>query len=258
MKIIACIKQVPDSEAKVKAEGGQVSWGDAPLVINPFDEYAVEGALQQKEASGGTVTALCVGGESAKDALKHALAMGADDAVLVSDAALNDLDTVGAARVLAAAINKIGGADMVIFGRQTLDNGAGLTPAQTARIIGWPMLGLAGQIKVDATAGSVTVERVIEEGRQTVSAKMPVVLSVVQSIGEPRYPSFMGIRKASKANIPVWSLSDLGTSAPAAVVTRSELMNPPVQEKEVEMITGENAAEIADKLADKILAEKVL
>ncbi|MBK8419595.1 electron transfer flavoprotein subunit beta/FixA family protein [Candidatus Villigracilis saccharophilus] len=256
MKIIACIKQVPDSEAKVKAEGGQVSWGDAPLVINPFDEYAVEGALQQKEASGGTVTALCVGGESAKDALKHALAMGADDAVLVSDAALNDLDTVGAARVLAAAINKIGGADMVIFGRQTLDNGAGLTPAQTARIIGWPMLGLAGQIKVDA--GSVTVERVIEEGRQTVSAKMPVVLSVVQSIGEPRYPSFMGIRKASKATIPVWSLSDLGASAPAPVVTRSELMNPPVQEKEVEMITGENAAEIADKLADKILAEKVL
>ena len=256
MKIIACIKQVPDSEAKVRAEGGQVSWGDAPLVINPFDEYAVEGALQQKEASGGTVTALCVGGESAKDALKHALAMGADDAILVSDAALNDLDTVGAARVLAAAINKIGGADMVIFGRQTLDNGAGLTPAQTARIIGWPMLGLAGQIKVDA--GSVTVERVIEEGRQTVSAKMPVVLSVVQSIGEPRYPSFMGIRKASKANIPVWSLSDLGASAPAAVVTRSELMNPPVQEKEVEMITGENAAEIADKLADKILAEKVL
>ena len=258
MKIIACIKQVPDSEAKVKAEGGQVSWGDAPLVINPFDEYAVEGALQQKEASGGTVTALCVGGESAKDALKHALAMGADDAVLVSDAALNELDTVGAARVLAAAINKIGGADMVIFGRQTLDNGAGLTPAQTARIIGWPMLGLAGQIKVDATAGSVSVERVIEEGRQTVSAKMPVVLSVVQSIGEPRYPSFMGIRKASKANIPVWSLSDLGASAPAAVVTRSELMNPPVQEKEVEMITGENAAEIADKLADKIFAEKVL
>ena len=256
MKIIACIKQVPDSEAKVKAEGGQVSWGDAPLVINPFDEYAVEGALQQKEASGGTVTALCVGGESAKDALKHALAMGADDAVLVSDAALNELDTVGAARVLAAAINKIGGADMVIFGRQTLDNGAGLTPAQTARIIGWPMLGLAGQIKVDG--GSVTVERVIEEGRQTVSAKMPVVLSVVQSIGEPRYPSFMGIRKASKATIPVWSLSDLGASAPAPVVTRSELMNPPVQEKEVEMITGENAAEIADKLADKILAEKVL
>ena len=256
MKIIACIKQVPDSEAKVKAENGQVSWGDAPLVINPFDEYAVEGALQQKEATNGTVTALCVGPESAKDALKHALAMGADEAVLVSDSALDGLDTQGAARVLAAAIQKIGGADMIVFGRQTLDNGAGLTPAQTARVLGWPMLGLAGQIKVQNR--SVTVERVIEEGRQTVSAKLPAVLSVVQSIGEPRYPSFMGIRKASKATIPVWSLTDLGIAASAPIVTRTELMNPPSRETAVEIITGESPAEIADKLADKILAEKVL
>ena len=256
MKIIACIKQVPDSEAKVKAEGGKVTWGDAPLVINPFDEYTVEGALQQKEATGGTVTALCVGPETAKEALKHALAMGADEAILVSDPALGELDTVGAARILAAAINKIGGVDMVVFGRQTLDNGAGLTPAQTARVLGWPMLGLAGQIKVQD--GSATVDRVIEEGRQTVSAKLPAIVSVVQSIGEPRYPSFMGIRKASKANIPVWSLSDLDTSAPAAAVTRTELMNPPARETTVEIITGDSPAEIADKLADKILAEKVL
>jgi electron transfer flavoprotein beta subunit len=257
LKIIACIKQVPDSEAKVKAEGGKISWGDAPLVINPFDEYAVEGALQQREAnSGSTVTALCIGPESAKEALKHALAMGADDAILVSDAALNELDTVGAARVLAAAIQKIGGVDMIVFGRQTLDNGAGVTPAQTARVLGWPMLGLAGQIKVQD--GSVAVERVIEEGRQNVNAKLPAVLSVVQSIGEPRYPSFMGIRKASKATIPVWSLSDLGTSAPEATVKRMELMNPPVRETAVEIISGQSPAEIADKLADKILAEKVL
>ena len=256
MKIIACIKQVPDSEAKVKAEGGTVTWGDAPLVINPFDEYAVEGALQQKEATGGTVTAVCVGPETAKEALKHALAMGADDAILVSDPALGELDTVGAARILAAAVKKIGGVDMVVFGRQTLDNGAGLTPAQTARVLGWPMLGLAGQIKVQN--GSATVDRVIEEGRQTVSAKLPAVVSVVQSIGEPRYPSFMGIRKASKANIPVWSLSDLGISAPEAAVTRTELMSPPARETTVEIITGDSPAEIADKLADKILAEKVL
>src|SRR5512134_30892 len=182
LKIIACIKQVPDSEAKVKAEGGKVLWGDAPLVINPFDEYAVEGALQQKEATSGTVTALCIGPESAKEALKHALAMGVDDAILVSDPALTEgLDTVGAARILAAAIQKIGGVDMVVFGRQTLDSGSGLTPAQTARVLGWPMLGLAGQIKVEA--GSVSVERVIEEGRQSVKANLPAVISVVQSIG---------------------------------------------------------------------------
>src|SRR5690348_4458030 len=113
LKIIACVKQVPDSEAKVKADGGQVSWGEAPLVINPFDEYAMEGALLQKEASSGTVTALCIGSETAKEALKHALAMGADEAILISDPALNNLDTQGAARVLAAAIKVIGGVDMV-------------------------------------------------------------------------------------------------------------------------------------------------
>jgi electron transfer flavoprotein beta subunit len=118
------------------------------------------------------------------------------------------------------------------------------------------MLGLAGQMKVKE--GSVTVDRVIEEGRQTVSAKLPAVVSVVQSIGEPRYPSFMGIRKASKANIPVWSLGDLGISAPESIVKRTELMNPPVQDTTIEIISGESPAEIADKLADKILAEKVL
>ena len=256
MKIIACIKQVPDSEAKVKAEDGKVTWGDAPLVINPFDEYAVEGALQQKEANGGTVTALCIGPESARDALKHALAMGADEAILITDAALAELDTVGAARVLAAAINKIGGVEMIVFGRQTLDNGSGLTPAQTARVLGWPLLGLVGQIKVDA--GSVTVERVTEEGRQTLSAKLPAVLSVVQSIGEVRYPSFMGIRKASKANIPVWTLGDLGIEAPVTVVRRTELMNPPVRETVVEIIAGETPEAIAEVLVEKILAEKVL
>jgi len=257
LKIIACIKQVPDSEAKVKAKDGQVTWGEAPLVINPFDEYAVEGALLTKEANdGSTVTALCIGPESAKDALKHALAMGADEAILVSDPALNEIDSVGAARVLAAAIQKIGDADMVVFGRQTLDNGSGLTAAQTARVLGWPMLGLAGHVKVQD--GSVQIERVIEEGRQTVSAKMPVVLSVVQSIGEPRYPSFMGIRKASKAEIPIWSLSDIGADAPAAAVKRTELMNPPVNETKVEMIAGETPEAIAEALVEKIIAEKVL
>jgi electron transfer flavoprotein beta subunit len=118
------------------------------------------------------------------------------------------------------------------------------------------MLGLAGSIKVDG--GSVQVERVLEEGRQSVNANLPAVLSVVQSIGEPRYPSFMGIRKASKATIPTWSLSDIGAGAPAPIVTRSELVNPPSRETVVEMITGDSPTEIAEKLAEKILAEKVL
>jgi electron transfer flavoprotein beta subunit len=256
LKIIVCVKQVPDSEAKVAASGGQVSWGDAPLVINPFDEYAVEGALLLREANGGTVTALCVGSPTAKEALKHALAMGADNALLVSDPALAALDTQGAARVLAAACYKIGGVDMVMFGRQTLDYGSGLTAAQTARVLGWPMLGFVGQIKVEAR--SVQVSRVIEEGRQSVQAALPAVLTIVQSIGEPRYPSFVGIRKASKAEIPVWSLADLAIAAPSEIVSRRELITPAVQDTTCEIITGENPTAVAEKLADKILAEKVL
>jgi len=256
LRIVACIKQVPDSEAKITLQDGQVSWGDAALVINPFDEYAVEGALQQKEAQGGTVTALCIGPESAKDAIKHALSMGADDGILVNDPQLVPLDTQGAAHVLAAAIQKIGGADLVVFGRQTLDDGTGLTAAQTARLLGWPLLSLSGAIAIQGNG--IRVERVFEEGRMAVSAKLPAVLSVVQSIGEPRYPSFMGIRRASKTEIPVWSLADLGISALAPVVTRVVLVSPPVRDVACEMITGGSPAEIAETLVDKILAEKVL
>ncbi len=256
MKIVVCIKQVPDSEAKVSAQSGQVSWGESPLVINPFDEYAVEAGLQQKEGQGGDVTALCIGPESARDALKHALAMGADQALLVSDPSLAEIDSQAAARVLAAAINKIGNVDLVIFGRQTIDTSTGLTTAQTARVLSWPMLALAGSIKLDGR--KVTVERVIEEGRQTVSANTPAVLSVVQSIGEPRYPSFMGIRKASKAVIPVWSLSDLGLGTQQPVVSRIELMNPPSRSTACDIIAGDSPETIAENLVEKILAEKVL
>jgi electron transfer flavoprotein beta subunit len=256
LKIVVCIKQVPDSEAKVVALNGQVSWGESPLVINPFDEYAVEAGLQQKENLDGEVIAVCVGGESARDALKHALAMGADKAILVQDPALSQIDSQGAARVLAAIVKKIGDVEMVIFGRQTIDTSTGLTTAQTARVLGWPMLALAGSIKIEGK--KATVERVIEEGKQTVSANLPVVLSVVQSIGEPRYPSFMGIRKASKAEIPVWSLGDLGMAAPQTVVSRVELLNPPSRDVACEKISGSSPEEIAETLVEKILAEKVL
>ena len=256
MKIVACIKQVPDSAAKVVAEDGQVSWGDAPLVINPWDEFAVEAALQQKEAHGGEVIALSMGDENAKEALKHALAMGCDAAILVSDEALANLDTQGTARVLAAAVQKVGEVNAAFFGRQAIDGDAGITPAQTARVLSWPMLSLCATITVDS--GKAKVERSIEEGRQTVSADLPAVFSVVKDFGEPRYPSFMGIRKASRAEIPAWSLADLGIDAPASVIEWPELMNPPSREVTCEIIAGGSPEEIAETLAEKIIAEKVL
>ncbi len=255
MKIVVCVKQVPDTAAKVTADNGKVSWGDAPLVINPWDEYAVEAALQLAEKHGGEVTAISLGGEEAKEALKHALAMGCNEAVLVSDPALQDADTQSAARVLAAAARKAG-AELVVFGKQAIDGDSGVTPAQTARALGWPAVTLAASVSLEGS--TLKAERAMEEGRQQVETSLPAVISIVKDFGEPRYPSFMGIRKAAKAEIPAWSLADLGISAPAVAVRWTEIMNPPARQVTNEMITGSSPEEIANKLADKIMEEKVL
>lgn len=262
MKIVVCVKQVPDSAAKVVVENGRVTWGESPLVINPWDEYAVEAALMQQEAHGGSVIAISMGGESSKEALKHALAMGCNEAVLISDPGLQNADTLVTAQVLAASIRKIGESepvDLVFFGRQAIDGDMGLTSTQTARILGWPSLTLVSTVQsLDETARIIRVERTIEEGRQIIESKLPAAVSVIKDIGEPRYPSFMGIRKASRANIPIWTLSDLKLPALTPVVAWPELINPPVREVKCEFITGETPHEIAEKLVDKILAEKVL
>lgn len=258
MKIVVCVKQVPDSAAKVSAENGVPNWGDAPLVINPWDEYAVETALLQTEAHDGEVIAVSIGEENAREALKHALAMGCSEAILISDPALSKADSQAIARTLAAAIQKIGDVDLAFFGRQAIDSDTGVTSTMTARILGWPSLSLVAAVDSVEPGKTIQVQRSTEEGRQAVKAKLPATVSVVKDIAEPRYPSFMGIRKASRANIPVWALSDLGVSDVAAKVSWPAVSNPPSRDVTTEMITGGSAQEIAEKLADKIMAEKVL
>ena len=218
LNIVVCIKQVPDSAAKVVVEGGQVTWGDAPLVMNPWDEYAVEAALLLQEATGGDVTAVSVGGESAKEALKTALAMGCRQAILISDPALEGADSQAVARVLAAAIQKIEGAELAVFGKQAIDGDMGVTAAQTARCLGWPVLSLVSSVQAGEGGGSRSSAR-SKKAARSVESKLPAVVSVSKDIGEPRYPSFMGIRKASRAKIPVWTLADLGISAAASRCT---------------------------------------
>lgn len=259
LKIVVCVKQVPDTAAKVVVEDGQVTWGDAPLVINPWDEYAVETALLQQEAHGGDVTVISVGEEDAKEALKHALAMGCGSAILVSDPGLEKADSLLTARVLAATIEKIGDVDAAFFGRQAIDGDVGVTAAQTARVLGWPSLTLVSAItELDPGSKSVQVERSVEEGRQVVEGKLPAVISVMKDIGEPRYPSFMGIRKASRAEIPIWSSTDIDAELSEPAVTWPELTNPPQQEVVTEIVSGGSPQETAETLADKILEEKVL
>jgi electron transfer flavoprotein beta subunit len=259
LKIAVCVKQVPDSAAKLVAVDGKANWGDSPMVINPWDEYAVEAALQQAEAQNGSVTAISIGGENSKEALKHALAMGASEAVLISDASLTQMDSQVTAHVLAAAIKKLGDIDLAFLGRQAIDTDTGLTTAQTARLLGWPALTLVAVINsLDPAAHTIQVQRSAEEGRITISAKLPAVISIVKDFGEPRYPSFMGIRKASRAVIPVWSLGDLGLAELKPNVSWLDITNPPQRQITTEMITGASPQEIAESLADKIMAEKIL
>lgn len=259
MKIIVCVKQVPDTAARMSVENGKISWGDASLIINPWDEFAVEAALNLKADHGGEVIALCLSSEGETKAIKHALAMGADDAVLISDPDLGGADNLAASRVLAAAIKKIGEADLVIFGQQSVDSETGMLPGQIARLLGWPSLTLVSKfLKVNPGEGNLQVERAMEEGNQILKSQFPAVISVTKDYGEPRYPSFKGIRKASQAQYPTWGLEDLEIDPPTAVVTWVEVKEPPEREIVTELIAGKTAEEKAQNLAEKIKEEKVL
>jgi electron transfer flavoprotein beta subunit len=264
LNIIACIKQTPDSAANLTVTNNHVGWGDAQLVVNPWDEYAIEEALLLKEAHGGKVTVFSMGPEGAMDALRTCLAVGCDETILVSDPALKGSDVSATAYTLAKAIEKAAGADLVIMGKQAIDGDTGLTPAQVARYLGVTYLSQVIKIvEIDPAGRSIKVERFMEEGRQVCTAALPAVISVIKGINEPRYPSFMGIRKAAKATIPVWSAADLGldtskVGASGSLVSWPSIYPPPVHEKKVEMISGASPEEIAKNLADKIFAEKII
>ena len=260
MNIVVCVKQTPDTAATVTVEDGKVNWGDAPLVMNPWDEFAVEEALRLKEAHGGEVTAISLGPETATEALKQALAMGCDSAILVSDPSFAGLDSLQVSKVLTAAVQNISEVDLLFFGRASVDSDTGITGSQVARRLGWPALTLVASISaIDPDAKTIAVERLLDEGRQQVSGPLPAVMSVVKEINEPRYPSFMGIRKASKAEIPVWSVADIGLSEVLkSAVTWPEVYAPPIVETKCELIEAGSADEIAQKLVDRLVEEKVI
>lgn len=261
-RVVVCTKETPDTAAKVEVDaGGAVTWGDAPLVINPWDEYAVEEALLLKEEQGAdSCTVLGMGTEATREALKHALAMGCDDAVLLTDAPFESSDALVAAEALSKAIVKLGDVQVALFGRETSDGNTGEMPGHVGRRLGWNVLTYVSKITtIDFDAGTITVERLLEQGKQTVESKLPVVLSVVKEINEPRYPSFMGIRKASKAEIPVWGAADIGfDEATQARVVWQEVYALPPRDTEVEVIDADSVADAAEVLVDRLIEEKVI
>jgi electron transfer flavoprotein beta subunit len=262
LNVVVCVKQTPDSAAKIMVENGKVTW-DAGLVLNPWDEYAVEEAIRLKEKHGGKATALCLGLEPAKEALRTCVAMGCDEAILLADPAFDGSDALATSHVLAQAIQKIGGVDVALFGKQAIDGDTGLVPMAVARRLGWAPLTYTVQIaEIDPGAKTIKVMRLLEQGKQVVTAKLPAVVGTVKEINEPRYPSFMGIRKAAKANIPVWSAAEVGADtaqigAGGSAVRWPNIYPPPAREGSVEILEGA-PEEVAVKLADKLIADKVI
>ena len=221
MKIAVCVKQVPDSWAEKKMVNGILDRENVDAVLNDLDEYAVEEALRIAEAHGGneeggphTVTVISMGPERATEAVRKALSMGANDAILVSDAKLAGADALATSAVLAAVIEK-GGFDLVICGTESTDARMSVVPAMLSARLGWAQLTFASKVVVDP-AGKVSITRVTEAGVDEMSAAFPVVISVVEKINEPRYPSFKGIMAAKKKTIEQKDLAAVGVAAQSA------------------------------------------
>ncbi len=212
MKIVVLVKQVPDSgsERNLRADDSTVDRASANNVINEMDEYAIEEALRISEASGGEVTILTMGPQQATESIRKALSMGPDAAVHVTDDALHGSCALSTSKVLAAALSTLE-YDLVLCGAESTDGRTQVMPHMLAERLGIPALTGARKLTVDGS--TFTIERQTDEGYEVVQATGPAIVSVWDTINEPRYPSFKGIMAAKKKPVSTLSLADLGVGA---------------------------------------------
>ncbi len=213
MRIVACVKSVPDPESERRIEEGRLVRGEDE-VLNELDEYAVEAAVSLVEERGGEVIALTMGPEDASDALTRALQMGADRAVLLSDPGLEGADAVTTAKVLAAAIGRLAQEepiDLVVTGMASLDGMTSMFAPALSRALSWPLLDLAAEL--DVSSGMPPEVRIVRKAdgyEDVLAADVPAVVSVSDQINEPRYPSFKDLRAARSKPVDEWTLESLG------------------------------------------------
>ena len=212
MKVAVCVKQVPDTwaEKRLKPEDSTLDRESAEGVLNELDEYAVEEALRLIEAQGGEVVVVSMGPERAGETIRKALSMGADAGIHLVDDALHGSDALATSEALAAILAGRG-FDLIIFGSESTDARMSVVPAMVAERLGLPQATFAQ--KVDVAGSTVTIERQTEYGFDTVEASMPAVVSVVEKINEPRYPSFKGIMAAKKKPVETLGVADIGLDA---------------------------------------------
>ncbi|MDQ1600609.1 MAG: electron transfer flavoprotein beta subunit, partial [Actinomycetota bacterium] len=217
MNIVVCVKQVPDtwSEKKLAASDSTLDRAATDPVMNEMDEYAVEEALKLQEAHGGEVTILCMGPDAATETVRKALSMGADKAIHVLDDGLHGSDALATSLALAKAIDKAGGFDLVLLGSESSDARMSVVPAMLAERLGLPQLTFAKEVTINTGDGAteISIKRLTDDGYQVVEASSPAVVSVVEKINEPLYPSFKGIMAAKKKPVETLALGDLGIDA---------------------------------------------
>jgi electron transfer flavoprotein beta subunit len=248
MNIVVCLKQVPGTtEVKINPQTNTLIRQGIKNIINPFDTYALEEGVRLKEKHGGKVTVISMGPPQAMDMLREAVSLGADEAILLSDAAFAGADTWATAFTLAAAVKKIGPVDLVICGRQSTDGDTAQVGPEMAEFLNVPFLAYVGLIE-DISAGQIRVKRMIDEGNEIIQSQMPLVMTVTKEINVPRLPSLRGILKSKSLKIPTWTVQDLGIGTDkvglAGSHTKVIKIFTPKREKRAEVLQGEPEAQV--------------
>lgn len=261
MEIIVCVKQVPDTtEVKIDPQTNTLIRQGVPSIVNPFDKNALEEALKLKEKHGGRVTVISMGPPQAAEALKECIAMGADEAVLLSDRAFGGADTLATSRTLAAGIKKFGNFDVILCGKQAIDGDTAQVGPELAEHLAISQLTYVSKLEI--TDGVVRVEREHEEGYEVIETTLPVLISVVKSINEPRYASIKGRMKANRKEVPVWTAADVDVNLDEIGLkgspTQVRRIFTPQQRVQGEIIQEDTARAAVTRLLTKLNQAKII
>ena len=248
MKIVVCVKQVPDTETRIRIapEGKGIVESDVNWIVSPYDEFAIEEALRLKEKKGGEVVLVALGPDRVQSALRSGLAMGADSALHLKDPLFESVDTLGTAWALAAAIRPLA-ADLVLTGQQGVGGDNSQVPGLLAEILDVPQVTMA--VKVEIGEGKATVEREIEGAHEVWETSLPAVISAQKGLNEPRYASLKGIMAAKKKPIETRDAAALGLSAEQmAPKTEIAALELPPARSAVRMIQGDADTQVRELL----------
>ncbi len=256
MKIIVCIKQVPDAkDVRLDPETNTLAREGVQSIMNPYDQHALEEAVRLREELGGEVTVLSMGPPQAEDVLRQAISCGADRGVLISDRAFAGADTWATSYTLAKAVNKIGDFDLILCGKQAIDGDTAQVGPGLAIQLDIPFLTCIQKVR-KANEKEIVMERMMDDGYDVVAVDYPVLLTVVKDLNEPRVPSLKGKMKSKKAIIEVLSAEDVGADSSCIGLAGSptEVVDvfPPPPRGERAMLTGtidEQVEQLVEKLA---------